>query len=80
MIINHYLEQEQENRRLEALNAIEEQLDENSDIYEYGEFDALIGAEPDPKWAANPSYRRGYIDSFWHFYDQKYGIKLDTEF
>ncbi|MDJ0718919.1 MAG: hypothetical protein QNJ54_32625 [Prochloraceae cyanobacterium] len=79
-MINQYLCQEQESRGLEALNALEIELDKNTDIYGAGEFDALIGAEPDPQWAANRLYRQGYQDSFWRLYDEKYGIKLVTEF
>jgi len=80
MIINQYLAQEQENRRLEALNAVEVELDKQADLYGAGEFDALIGAEPDPVLTANESYRRGYHDSFWQFYLKKYNIELETEF
>ena len=60
-----YFSLEQESRELVALNALEIQLDKNTDIYGAGEFDALIGAEPDPKWAGNQAYRQGYKDSFW---------------
>lgn len=80
MILNHYIELEQESREKEALNAIEEEADKNAELYGYGELDAQIGAEPDPRWAAKRSYRRGYQDSFWQFYDKKHGIKLETEF
>ena len=79
MIIDHYLEQDQEQRELEALNAIEEELDKEADLYGAGKFDAVIGAEPDPVLTANESYRRGYHDSFWHFYLKKYGIKSNNE-
>ncbi len=80
MIINQYLAQEQENRRLEALNAVEVELDKQADLYGAGKFDAVIGAEPDPVLTANESYRRGYDDSFWQFYYKKYGIQIATEF
>ena len=80
MIVTQYLEQEQESRRLSALNAVEVEADRKADLYAYGEFDAKIEAEANPKWAENRSYRQGYQESFWHFYDKKYGIKLATEF
>ncbi len=64
-MINQYLCQEQESRRLEAFNAIEIEANRNADIYDAGELDALIGVEPDPKWVANQAYRQGYQDSFW---------------
>ncbi|MDJ0726915.1 MAG: hypothetical protein QNJ38_17575 [Prochloraceae cyanobacterium] len=79
-MINYYLELEQEQRELEALNGIEEQLDKESDLYGAGKFDAVIGAEPDPVLTANESYRRGYDESFWQFYYKKYGIQIATEF
>lgn len=53
MIIDHYIEQEQESRQLEALNAVEIELDKNTDIYGAGELDAIIGKQPDPKLSAN---------------------------
>lgn len=79
-MVNHYLELEQESRQLEALNAIEIELDKQADLYGAGKFDAVIGAEPDPVLTANESYRRGYDDSFWQFYYKKYGIQIATEF
>ncbi|MDJ0719845.1 MAG: hypothetical protein QNJ54_37425 [Prochloraceae cyanobacterium] len=79
-MINHYLEQEQEGRKLEALNAVEIELDKNTDIYGAGELDAMIGKQPDPKLSANRFYRQGDQDNIWQFYDQKYGIELETEF
>ncbi len=77
-MINHYLAEEQEQRQLEALNAVEIELDKNADIYSYGKFDAIIGAEPDPELTPNPFYRQGYQDSFWIFYYKKYGIQIET--
>ena len=78
MIVNHYLEQEQQQRELEASNNQEIQLDREEDLYGAGKFDAVIGAEPDPVLTANESYRRGYDDSFWQFYFKKYGIQIKT--
>ena len=80
MIIDHYIEQEQESRQLEALNAVEIELDKNTDIYGAGELDAIIGKQPDPKLSANRFYRQGDQDNIWQFYDQKYGIELEAEF
>ena len=80
MIVTQYLEQEQEQRELQALNAQEMQLDREADLYGAGKFDAVIGAEPDPVLTANESYRRGYDESFWQFYYKKYGIQIATEF
>ena len=80
MILTHYLETEQEQRELEAINALQEELDKEADLYGAGKFDAVIGAEPDPVLTAKESYRRGYDDSFWQFYYKKYGIELETEF
>ncbi len=79
-MINQYLCQEQESRRLEALNAVEIELDKNTDIYGAGELDAMIGKQPDPKLSANRFYRQGDQDNIWQFYDQKYGIEIETEF
>ena len=80
MIVTQYLEQEQERRELEGLNAHEAEADRNTDLHSAGELDAVIGAEPDPQWWSNVAYRWGYLDSFCRFYDRKYGIKVDTEF
>ncbi len=80
MIVTQYLEQEQEQRELQALNAQEMQLDREADFYGAGKFDAVIGAEPDPILTANELYRRGYDESFWQFYYKKYAIQIATEF
>ncbi len=80
MIVNQYLEQNQEQRLAEALNAVEIELDKNTDIYGAGELDAIIGKQPDPKLSANRFYRQGDQDNIWQFYAQKYGIELETEF
>ena len=80
MIVTQYLEQEQERRELEALDAREAEADRNADLHSVGELDAVIGAEPDPQWWSNGAYRRGYLDSFCRFYDRKYGSEQITEF
>ncbi len=80
MIVTQYLEQEQERRELEGLNAHEAEADRNTDLHSAGELDAVIGAEPDPILTANELYRRGYDESFWQFYYKKYAIQIATEF
>ncbi len=41
MILTHYLEREQEQLELEALNALQEELDQEADLYGAGNFDAV---------------------------------------
>jgi len=55
MIVAHDIQQDQENRQIEASSTEEIQLDREENIYGAGKFDAVIGAEPDPVLTANES-------------------------
>ncbi|MDJ0718380.1 MAG: hypothetical protein QNJ54_29830 [Prochloraceae cyanobacterium] len=79
-MLDQYLEFEQEQREAEALNAIETELDKNTDMYGAGESDAIIGAEPDPKLITNKYYWSGYQSKQFEYYCCKYGIEIETEF
>ena len=64
---------------LKAQVEIATQEPESASMYAAGKFDAIIGAQADREWIANPSYRRGYSDSYWEFYREKYGIRVVPE-
>lgn len=75
-----YLSLAQEQRELQAIEEFDFQIDPNAQMYAEGEFDAIIGAEPNPELITNSFYWSGYQSRQYQYYCQKYGIKLETEF
>lgn len=79
-MFNYYHNVEQEQRELQAIEAREDRVDSETDLYNGGQFDAVIGGEPNPDLASKLAYRQGYTAGFWRFYDKKYGIETESEF
>ena len=90
-MIDHYLDRDQEQRRLEALNAVDIEAGKNTDNrrlsyqddssnYAAGEFDGKIGDIPDKNLFRFVAYRAGYQEGLIEYYLNKYQIELETEF
>jgi len=90
-MINYYLAQDQEQKRLEALNALDNEANKNADDrrksflsdrqnFAAGEFDGKIGNIADRDLMVFAAYRAGYQEGIIEYYLGKYKIELETEF
>ncbi|MDJ0717321.1 MAG: hypothetical protein QNJ54_24405 [Prochloraceae cyanobacterium] len=79
-MFNIYHSAEQEQRELQAIDELENLTDPNASAYSDGQFDAIIGAEPNPELIINKYYWSGYQSKQFEYYCRKYGIELETEF
>ena len=79
-MINYYLEQEQEQRLAQALDERNQQADRNCDLAAKGEFDGLIGTNPDQKLLAEPWYWQGYQSGLKEYWLKHYDIEIEQEF
>ena len=79
-MINYYLEQEQEQRLAQALDERNKEADQNSNLAAKGEFDGLIGTNPDKKLMAQQWYWQGYQSGLKDYWLRHYGIELELEF
>lgn len=77
-MLNIALATEQEQRVSNGLAAIEEQANRETDLYDVGRFDGLIGCEPTQ--LKEPSYWEGYQIGLRQYWANKKGIELETEF
>ena len=73
------LEIEQQQRIQNDLVAAEAQIDRETDIHFIGEFDGVIGLEPNPDLWSNLTYRNGYLTGLGRYYDQKYQTIFNNE-
>ncbi len=89
-MINQYLAQNQEQRRLQILNGLEIGIEKNnnnqglssqddSENYSAGEFDGKIGDIPDKNLFKFFPYRAGYQSGIVEYYLKKYGIQIRTQ-
>ena len=79
MTLNISLEIEQQQRIQNDLAAVEAQIDRETDIHFIGEFDGVIGLEPNPDLWSNLTYRSGYLTGLASFYDKKYQTVFKNE-
>ncbi|MDJ0719956.1 MAG: hypothetical protein QNJ54_38025 [Prochloraceae cyanobacterium] len=79
-MFDYYLSVAQDRKELQDIDEWENQRDPNADAYSAGEFDSIIGAEPDPQLLTNKFYWSGYQSRQYQYYCEKYGIKLNEEF
>ena len=66
-------------RELQAFKACNSQVDFNVEAHSNGEFDAIIGADPDPQLILNKDYWAGYQSKQFEYYCRKYGIQLTKQ-
>ena len=79
MTLNISLEIEQQQRIQNDLVAVEAQIDRETDIHSTGEFDGVIGLEPNPDLWSNLTYRSGYLTGLGRYYDKKYQTVFKNE-
>ncbi len=79
MTLNISLEIEQQQRIENDLVAVEAQIDRETDIHSEGEFDGVIGLEPNPDLWSNLTYRSGYLNGLGRYYDKKYQTVFKNE-
>ncbi len=80
MSINIALAKEQEQRVLEAQNAVEEQANLNTELECYGKWDGTLGYPPQQQYWGELAYREGYLCGITQHYDRKYNISLNQPF
>ena len=80
MILDHYIEQDQESRKAQALDARDLEADKNCEFEAIGRKDFLSGSEPNPDLVLKYSYRNGYQNALWSHYCHKYGLVEEIEF
>ncbi len=74
-----HLSIEQENREKQELERINNEASHQTDLYSEGEFDVVIGIEPNPEMWGELSYRSGFLTGITRHYDKKYQICLNNE-
>lgn len=79
-MFDYYHSREQNCRELQDIDEWRNQRDPNVDAYSAGEFDSIIGLEPNRELLTNQYYWSGYQSKQYQYYCKKYGIKLETEF
>lgn len=80
MTLNISLETEQQQRIQNDLVAVEAQIERETDIHSAGEFDGVIGLEPNPDLWSNLSYRNAYLTGLGRYYDEKYQVSISEPF
>lgn len=75
-----YLSVAQEQKELQAIDELRNQRDPNADAYSAGEFDSIIGLEPNRELLTNQYYWSGYQSKQYQYYCKKYRIELEIEF
>ncbi len=78
-MLNTYLSLEQDNREKQELERINEQASHQTDLFSSGEFDGVIGIEPNPEMWGELSYRSGFLTGITRHYDKKYQMSLNNE-
>jgi hypothetical protein len=78
-MINSYLNIEQENRVRQGLEARDNEASLMTQLYTAGDFDGVIGIEPDPHSWSNLAYRSGFLAGLGRYYDQKYKVDIEVE-
>jgi hypothetical protein len=79
MSINIALEAEQQQRVEADKAAVEAQIELETNLYTAGDFDGVIGIDPDPHSWSNLAYRSGFLAGLGRYYDQKYQVDLEVE-
>ncbi len=75
--INIALVYEQENRELQALDAINELADRNTDLESSGHWDGWLNEPAKEEHWGELAYRKGYVTGITQYYDQKYQISIE---
>ena len=76
-MFDYYHSREQNSRELQAIDELRNQKDPNGDAYSAGEFDSIVGLEPNRELLTNQYYWSGYQSKQYQYYCKKYGIKLE---
>jgi hypothetical protein len=79
MSINIALEAEQQQRVEADKAAVEAQIELETNLYTAGDFDGVIGIDPDPQKWSKLAYRSGFLAGLGRYYDQKYQVDLEVE-
>jgi hypothetical protein len=79
MSINIALEAEQQQRVEADKAAVEAQIELETNLYTAGDFDGVIGIDPDPQKRSKLAYRSGFLAGIGRHYDQKYKVDIEAE-
>jgi hypothetical protein len=74
-----YLNIEQSNRERQGLEARDNEASRQTQLYTAGDFDGVIGIDPDPQKWSKLAYRSGFLAGIGRHYDQKYQVDLEVE-
>ena len=77
-MIDLYLSVEQEQRENQELDIVNSQANRETDLYDEGRFDGVIGCEPTQ--LEKQSYWTGYQIGLREYWAKKLNVKLATEF
>ena len=77
-MFNIYLSLEQKNREQQGIEARDNEANYQTELNSAGEYDGVIGLEPDPQKWRELAYRSGFLTGIGRHYDQKYQIGLDN--
>ena len=77
-MFNLYLSVEQSKREQQGIEARDNEANDQSELNSAGEYDGVIGLEPDQEKWRELAYRSGFLTGIGRHYDQKYQVGLDT--
>jgi hypothetical protein len=78
-MINSYLSVEQSNRVRQGLEERDNEAGRQTQLYTAGDFDGVIGIDPDPQKWSKLAYRSGFLAGIGRHYDQKYKVDIEAE-
>lgn len=78
-MIDFYLSVEQEKRERQGIEAKDNEASRQTDLYSAGEFDGIIGIDPNPEMWYEIAYKSGFLTGIVRHYDNKYQVGLTNE-
>ncbi len=79
-MLDYYIRKEQENRVQEAIVALKEEANKQTELNASGEWDGFMGDLPQKELWTLKAYRHGYLAGITRRFDQKYGVEIEPAF
>ena len=76
-MLDYYIIKEQENRVQEAIAAVEEEANKQTELNASGEWDGFMGDSPQKELWTLKAYRHGDLAGVTRRFDQKYGVEIE---
>ncbi len=76
-MLDYYIRKEQENRVQEAIAALEEEANKQTELNASGEWDGFMGDLPQKELCTLLPYRHGYLTGVTRRFDQKYEVEIE---